>query len=333
MKIADLLLLKKNLLEQEFSICLVVAKEDEAAVEMILKKWKDPLTIMEGESFSRALFEKETCTLPFLSQKVVVHVKGIEKLSKEALEAISAYVENPSAWVQLLLSGASAPASLIKKIDTKGLVVQLREEKPWDKEKSLAEWAVQEAKQEGYEIAFPLAKALVGALKGERLALQNELKKLFCYMGEKKRITEKEMKEISCSLFHHTLWQLGEAIFALQPKEAIKIGRAFLEEEEEVFLLLAHLRTQMRQGWKILEAHHEGGLEQVAALFPQWKEGFVRKKLEEARHYGKKRLQKALVLIFEAEVKAKNSTIDPFLLLDTLLIQLTERTHAPFATA
>ena len=125
---------------------------------------------------------------------------------------------------------------------------------------------------------------------------------------------------ISSPIYHETLWQLGDAIFARETSRAIEIGTSLLEEGMAFIALLASLRAQHSTGRGILEAAEKG---ELGERYPYLKGQLLDKKVKIFKKIGISRLSKAMLLIFETEIKAKSSHIDPKLLLEILLIQLT----------
>jgi DNA polymerase III subunit delta len=147
--------------------------------------------------------------------------------------------------------------------------------------------------------------------------LKTELDKLICFAGERQEITIEAISLLSTPVHNETLWQLGEAIFTLATQRAFEIGRSLLEEGMSIFPLLANLRSQFTNGMEILSL---GG--EAVKKFPYLKGNLLEKKVQMFKKYGNGRLQQGVLLLFDTEVKAKNSAVDPPLLLELLLAKL-----------
>ncbi len=302
---------------------LIVGKDSEEvrqALAGLLREQNAPITNLYPENFTVDLFYQEVETPPFLSKNKSVVVYGVDLLSEEGREAVRRYLEKPTPWVSLYLTAETlTPQSKIAKlIEKAGKVLRLKEEKAWEKEKRLAGWLVGEAKREGVRLSLQAATGLVQG--SDPQMLRSELDKLICFVAERKEITQEDISLIATPAPHQTIWQLGDALFACDTARALTSGKILIEEGMAIFPLLASVRSQCATGIGILDAAERG---EVSQKYPYLKGQMLEKKLRVLKNYGKERLQKAMVLVFETEVKAKNSATDPALLLEILTVKLT----------
>lgn len=307
---------------------LIIAKDSEErrrALQSALHHEEAPRVSFGPEHFEAFLQEIET--LPFLSKSKAIVLHEIDQLDKASLEKLAAYLKKPNGWISLYLT-ASALSAQSKVVKNSERVIRLKEEKPWEKEKRLVQWVMEEAAASGVAIAIGPAQALVKSV--EPAYLTQELEKLICYVGEKREITLEAIHAVCTPIHHETLWQLGEAIFARQSSVAIRIGKTLLEEGMALFPLLAHVRTQFHTTLKIFSLYQHEGKAAVAQAFPYLKGALLDKKIAAANQYEKTRLEQGIVHLFETELKAKNSAIKPALLLEILLVKMT---HDTFSTS
>lgn len=302
---------------------LIVGKDSEEvrqALAALLRDQKAPTIHLYPENFTVDLFCQEVETPPFLSKSKSVVVHGVDLLAEEGRDAVRRYLEKPSPWASLYLTAeVLTPQSKIAKLVEKGgKVLRFKEEKAWEKEKRLGCWLVQEAQREGVRLSLQVATGLVQG--SEPQMLRSELDKLICFVGERKEITQQDIALISTPAPHQTVWQLGDALFDCNTSGALTSGKILMEEGMAIFPLLASVRSQCATGIGILEAAEVG---EVSQKYPYLKGQMLEKKLRILKKYGKERLQKAMVLIFETEIKAKNSAIGPALLLEILTVKLT----------
>lgn len=300
---------------------LIVSKDKEEirqTLSSLLQALTLPTIAFYPENFSVDAFVQEVETLPFLSPKKIVIIHELDQLPEEGREAILRYAEKPSHWIDLFLTALELPSQskLSKLIEKQGKVLRFKEEKPWEKEKRLAEWVTEEAKKMHARLSPQAARALVQSV--DHPSLKCELDKLICFAYGRPEITVEDISLICTPMHHETLWQLGDALFMLATTRALEIGRALLEEGMAIFPLLASLRSQFTTGMNILSAGSE-----AAKQFPYLKGNLLEKKLTLFKKYGKERLRRGILQIFETEVKAKNSSVDPPLLLEILIIKLT----------
>ncbi len=333
MKLTDVVTFKQKISEAPPSICLVIAKEPAGVCEALFELWGPPSVHFDKENFSRERFTQEVETLPFLTKKVVVHVRDLEQIKANDLNTLLLYVKKPNPWVHLLLSSAQLPLSskLAKAVDEKGVILRLEEK---GVENALADWLTHEAAASGVALPLSAATLLVKNIGTKCEILKLELEKLICFVGKKAMITPEDIETVVTAVVHETMWRLADAILSSNGSLAWKIGQGLMEEGMALFPLMASLRTQMRNGVEILRLHHGGGEAAVTRAFPYLKGWILNKKIGALRGYGISRLQKALVILFETEIKAKNSAIEHTLLFQLLLAQLTIlRSQGSAATA
>ncbi|NGX61498.1 MAG: hypothetical protein K940chlam9_00984 [Chlamydiae bacterium] len=294
-------------------------REKKEHIKEALAGFSSPPILFQGENFSLEEFIQEAETLGFLSERKLIVLEEIDLLPKETLDKLKKVF--PLEGVDFLFTASNLPPShwLVKQADQ---VVREKIEKPWEKERRLAEWLVHKAASQGVVLREPIASALVKGVDAN--GLLSELEKLICFVGERREITLDDLRKIAISTPHETLWQFGDAILSRQTTEALKIGKILLEGEGgSIFSLLAQLRTQFQTARKTLSAFAEGGREEVTRLYPYLKGGLLEKKLSLFQKYGPARLAKALILLFETEVEAKNSHLDPLVLLEILTVKMT----------
>lgn len=304
------------------SLALLQVKEEgerRRALEAILKILPAP-TLFSPDSFSSQAFLQEVETVPFLVKHKILIVKEIDQLKSEEFKTLETYVEHPNSWISLFLTAATIPPKFAKAIEKQGSHLLLKEEKPWEKEKRLVDWLIHVAAESGVTLGPQPAQMLLKSVAADQLS--QELEKLICYVGERKKITVEDIKAVCCAVSHETLWQLGDAIFQLQTAKSQEIAKELLAEESSFFPLIAHLKSQIQTSLKILTTFQEKGKEGIAQAFPYLKGGMLDKKLKLCQNYGRERFEKALIELFETELKAKNSSVDPELLLELLLAKL-----------
>lgn len=298
---------------------LIISKDKEELRRALHSLMEEkPAACFSPETFSSDAFSQEVETFPFLAKQKSIVVQEVDSLSKEHLETLCSYVEKPSEWITLYLTATqlSSQHRLVKRIEKQGKVVRYKEEKPWDKEKRLANWLSEEAEKEGVTLSLQAATVLVKAVDHRMLLC--ELEKLVCFVGKRSEITVEDISLLSTPIHHETLWQLGDALFASDYTQALKIGKILLEEGMAIFPLLASLRSQFKTGLEILQAAKTG---EVAQKFPYLKGRLLDKKLGALKAYGPERLQKGLNTLFDAELRAKQA-VDPELLLELTLVKL-----------
>lgn len=278
----------------------------------------------EGLNISSLLDELNT--LSFFAKKRVVILHSAEKLNKSSLEIIEKYFEkaNPSVHFVITAEAMGRGTKFYKKAEAVGVIVDIPEEKAWQKEKNAQAWLQEKVLKEGKEIEPRAVFSLVKQVGVDRQLLEQELFKLYCYLGERTKILEEDVAAICSFVNIDNVWKLGEDIFKGDAKSSLTLIKQQLDDGVPFLALLRQLRTQFQTSLQICSLLSSGhGREDVSRHFRYLTGTLLNKKIQEAQGYGQERLKKGLLLIDEAELKAKTSVAEPTFLAQMLAAQLT----------
>lgn len=268
----------------------------------------------------------ELNTMSFFGSKRMIVVHNIEAFDKSALEALEKYVGAPSASICLVLTskGLHRASSLYKKLEKVGVVLDVAEEKSWEKEKTVTEWLVNTCRAQGKQIAPRAADMMVKRLGTDQTLLSNELNKLLCYVGVRPTVEQADVVAIcSCSPMENA-WQLGEAIFNRDAASAIRIGRSQLSGDTALIPLLRQLRTQFQTDFHVCTLLQRGATSaDITQEYPYMRGAILDRHIQQARGYGIEKFKSGILAIDKAEIDAKNSSLDPEFIFDVLVVRLT----------
>ena len=283
------------------------------------------MTTLSAERLKPQELMHELGSLSLFVQKRTVLLKNVEKLTKVHLEILKDYFTRTSEGLTLVMSGASLPkeASFYKKLEKLAVLLDLSDQKPWDKEKEMIEWVHDYLKAEGKLISPGLSQRLVKAAGQEVTLLKNELDKLICYIDKRQEITTEDILAIGALEAHFTIWQLATSVLEKKGKEALNIATMLLKDGVSLIALLRQLRNQFHQRYQLLTVlERGGGLPEAASTFPQLKPNQLHLQMHQAKVFGGAALEKGLLLIDEAELKAKSGSTSDTLLLEQLIIRI-----------
>jgi len=317
------------------SVYLLIGKDPfelrmavEALLPQLLSGEKDPKLCTktfdgEGLNIGKVLGELET--IPFFVKKQVVHVRAGENLKIDAIRKLERYCENPNPTSVLVVTAntLAATTNFYKKAVNNNVVLHLTEEKPWQQEKSFPQWIGTHAVRLGKKIDQKACHDLFRMVGADRALLHQELEKLACYVGERTSITSADVAAVSCGVNIDTIWQLGDALFSRQVGKALQISKGLLEETGSIIGLLRQLRGQFETKMQICSILVFGGSPQnVTEQYPYMRGQILQRHIQLAQGYGIDRCKQGLLLLDEAELTAKNSSINQTLLADTLIVKL-----------
>lgn len=284
------------------------------------------LFTFDGEDANTEALLSELNTSSFLTERKVVLIQNGDKLKKAAMEAIQAYFMHPRKSHYLVIAAATINRNTLfyKNAEKQGVILDFAEAKPWEKEKTLSEWIVQQTVVFGKKMTLQAAQYLVKQVGLDPLLLQQELHKVVCYVGDRADITLQDIGTICISVNLETVWQLGEALFCRNAPAALHMVQAQLASGAVFPVLLRQIRNQFQTEYQICSILTNGGHPQdVAAEFPYMKGNILEKHLQMALGYGMDGFKRAMLAIDEADIAAKNSMIDTVFLAERLVIQLT----------
>jgi DNA polymerase-3 subunit delta len=204
------------------------------------------------------------------------------------------------------------------------VVLDLSEEKPWDKERRLQEWLIAEAAYQRKSISSDVVHELLQRLGPDIATLDQELAKLICYIGEKPLIEIKDVEAICGQRDLFTGWQLSEKIVWDRP---LSLGSK-LSDLGFLFPFFGQLRYQLQLGLRLAE-HLEKGTTDLKRYFPNLRPAQFDKFLPLAKARKTLFFHKGLKLLYDLEFAAKSSSLDIALLCDRFQAKLYEKAVPP----
>lgn len=263
-------------------------------------------------------------TPSLLASKQLLHLPGIEKFSKSFLKTLEKELSALPKLVTLVLSGEALnrQTSFYKAVEKHGIVLDIVEEKPWEKERSMAEWLMQRIATAGKTMAPDAVQTLIQGSSGNLACLANEWEKLLTYVGTNKNISEQDVRAICILTGNDSSWLLGEAILQSNTSKALAAAHSALDQGNSLFAMLRQIRHQCMTALQLASASQAGEMHTIAEKFPYLKGHFLDKQLALATQYGIPRLVKAIQLLDFYEFKAKDQWDDPKLLLNLLIGRL-----------
>lgn len=293
-----------------------------------LLKEKNDLSVQtyEGEKFDvDALLEDLNSFSLFEKQRIII-LQNIDKLTKSTTEKLEVYFANLNPMVYLVISGITInhATNFYKKGEKAGVVLEIAEEKSWEKERSMGEWIQAQVSAMGKKIHPQATQYLLKQVGTDRSLIHQELQKLLCYIDNRAEITQQDVCAVSISMNVENAWQLAEAIFKRDAASALRISRALLDDGVALIALLRQIRSQIQTEYQICSILSTGGnSSEVSQQFPYMRGQILEKHLQMSQNYGMGRFKKAMLKIDEIELLAKNSQLSPEFLAEILITKLT----------
>src|SRR5581483_4743175 len=216
------------------SVYLFFGEEDrlkEEAVEALIKRVVGPdfqdfdLERLDAETTSATAIMAAAGQAPFGSERRLVIVKGMEQWrdrnkQSEAERLAEGMGRLPETTCLALIAGAREEESKLETAVKKaGAVVACRALKG----EGLLDWIAERARREGKVIETTAAEALVEAVGGEMLPLEQEIGKLVCYVGERETITARDVGTVVAASPEDVMFATVDAIVRRQTDRALTL--------------------------------------------------------------------------------------------------------------
>jgi DNA polymerase-3 subunit delta len=299
-------------------------KERYFALDVLKKKMRQHFPDLdsktyEADSQGEQDFLRDLANRSLFAKKQLLHLGNCEKLSKALGASLEKILSQTHAFIVLTGETLSRNSTFYKELEKRGVILDLVEEKPWERERALAEWLAMRAAKSNQTIAPDAMSLLTSGASGSFALLASEWDKLQNYADGRKIITLADVKAVCILTPQDNTWQLGEALLQRDAASAQKAAHRSLSQGHALFSILRQLRHQFMTALHVLSFCEAGEQEKIASKYPYLKGGFLEKQLSAAQRYGKESLAQAIAVIDAAEFKAKDGWDDPHTLLTFLV--------------
>jgi DNA polymerase-3 subunit delta len=197
-------------------------------------------------------------TLPMMAGLRVVVIRELDVASEELMQALVAYVAEPSPSTLFIACGESLPKTkkggsnwgqrVPKAIEGKGRIVRFGAG-----DLAPAVFVREHARSLGKELGSSEAALLVGLVGVDLGRLAREVEKVALYVGDEPKIAADAI-HAACSLVAEAVvWDLTTGIAARKPDLALAAAHRLLEDGDSAHRLLGLVVWQLRQVLQIAE--------------------------------------------------------------------------------
>jgi len=254
-------------------------------------------------------------SLSLFGESVVI-LDEVEKFPKKELETLCSHLSAPAGYI---LFGARSKTALAPIVEKEGVVLDLLEEKAWDKEKRLAEQLHERAKNAGKRLAPDAVPFLFERLGQDPALLDSEIDKVICYVGNRLEIVREDFLRISPASRTSTLWQIGEQV--------VWEGGEILPVDGTTFHgLIPILRSQLHLGLTLATLIEENRPpDQWSRYLPKLWPKTLEKRSSQAASLGAPYFRKGLAKLFDIELLSRTHSTQYRALLDLFRAHLYAR--------
>ena len=290
-------------------------------------------TVVEGGEASVSEILGAVEAYPFLADCRVVlargllsHLtrKGAGETGKKGIELLASALPDLPAWSRLIFVERSKLAEThpILKLaaDPKGRGAVRR----FDPLKDSSSWIVKRAAHYDGKIETEAAHALSAVTGGDLRLADNELYKLIAY-ARGRAVTEADVRQLTPYLAEAVVFDMVDALAEGRSERAARLAHRLLDQNEDLFGLLAMITRQFRMLLLVRDYLDEGGRsdETSVAEVVGSKSTFVaRKLLGQVRYFEFDELAKIYTALYTTDVRIKTGEVQPELALDLLIAGL-----------
>jgi DNA polymerase III subunit delta len=289
--------------------------ERRQAIQAILSHFQDrPQTVFNGEDAGVSKVADALLSPTLFGGEPVVVLEAAEKWGKKELQTLSELASGERTY-GYLLCGARSRVSIAAAFEKAGVVFDLTEEKPWDKEKRLSEQIVERAESGGKRLSSDAIPLLFERLGSDAALLESEIDKLICFTGTRPMIERSDVFRISACSRELTLWQTAEAI--VWEGESPPIDPASFHS------IIPSLRSQLQIGLKISDLLASNTPREVWSSFlPRlWPKLLEKRSIETAKRR-RSFFENGLHLLFQIELLSRQGSGREAALLDLFRLRL-----------
>jgi len=254
-------------------------------------------------------------TLSLFGSRPIVVLDEVEMKKTGDINLFLDFLRRQNGDIYLVVGAKSKKtiSSLVSFFDKEGIVLDMTSEKIWDKEKRFISYLMQKCADENKLVEYDAILFLVKKVGLDAAILENEIKKVITYVGDKKYITSKDISDICLSSLQYSLWQLSEKIVWKQ-----ELDLSFPHMDASFFHgLIASIRIQLQQGLKMASLIEKNTSPTAyKSYFPRLFPKQLETKKQVSKNLGRKWFQYGLICLYEIDIYSKNNVSSFSLLWD-----------------
>jgi DNA polymerase-3 subunit delta len=216
-----------------------VIREHESAISTFIGSDFVKETIYSDDKINLPQLLSMASSFPFGSEKKFILFKEFDKVKD--INSLTDYVKNPPLYTTIVFI-YNGELQYPEKEPYKSLIEQkfIFEAKEL-KGDNLIAWLVEIARKNGRQLSSDNAQLLTEISGGNRSMLEDQLEKIFIFLGTEKVIDYATIEALSASLKENTIFELQDALGRKDKEKSLKILYNLLEKGNEPTFIIAML--------------------------------------------------------------------------------------------
>jgi len=253
-------------------------------------------------------------TFPMMADRRVMIVKRADKIRES--EPLEKYLANPAGTTVLIFTAEHPDgrrASHTKLV--KGAVALSF---PKLGARAIPAWVVRRAKDRGYRMTEQAAALLADYVGADLRDLQNELEKVFVFLGTRNEISADDIQTVSGMSREVNIYELNSAIGLRDSAKSTEILDRLLTGGQHPIRIIATLAIYFANLRKLADGRHDSGFRSDLRLSP----GVVSSFRSALDRYSDFQIEEILLNIARADEQLKSSSLDGPQILHFLLASI-----------
>ena len=302
---------------------------EELLLERAVRRLRERLAAVADLDFNMETFLGESAaaddivnaanTMPFMSDRRLVIVRGVDKLDTEGLEKLAAYARDPAPFTCLVLVATKVAKNtrLYKAVAASGVVFEY--EAP--KRNEYPGRVVELMRERGKRISLDAARVLVEVVGRDLRRLDSEATKIATYVGASPDVTVADVREAASVTAATSVFELTDAVGERDVAAALRLLHGLIGDGEPPLgvhgMLTRHIRALI--GARALADRGVAGEAMAPDLgMAPWQ---ARNAARQAHRFTPNELCAALQGLAVAEEEMKTSPTDAGLVLERWVVR------------
>lgn len=252
---------------------------------------------------------------------MIVKLDAANEFSKKEKELLEGFITKPSEFAFLVIGTSSLKdfTSVSSSAKNEVVVLDLTQEKPWDRQKRLQQWLTERCLREGKKISQAVATELLDACGPDIMLIEQELLKLIVFVGERPIISSDDIKKVGINYVLPSGWHMAEAL-VWEGRSPIKDPSFDLSD---LLPLLGQVRYHLTTARQFSYYVSQGlSREETSQHFPQVRQNSFEKYFQLSTSHLPAFFDEALKILFKIELLSKNSSLSAGFLWEYLVAQI-----------
>ena len=302
---------------------------DSYSIDETIKALSKSISPLIGSDFDRESFYGEDINLPqllsmatsfpFGSGRKFLMIKEFEKIKDK--KSLAAYAANPPDFttIAIIYTGTiqNPDSEPFKTLAKNGYMFEAKELKG----DNLTNWLVELARKNGKDLSGENARLLMEISGENRSLLEDQLEKLFTFLGHNKEIDYTSIKMLSTQLKEFTIFDLQESLGKRQKAQSIKVLYNLLDHGVEPVFIVAMLTkyfTGLSRIHELKDKMPDAQAARIVGTHPYYYKNYIAAR----QNYSDKDLYRALNALLNVDIHQKTTSSDPKSLFTILITEV-----------